>query len=243
MQLLQDLPLFRSLSPGRLSLLCSASAFQEYEKGQVLFHQDERTTALWVVLEGRVQLLRGDHSRAVLIFTITPQEALCGISAIDSACYTVDAVAGTFCRVVRIPWPLFQETLLHEPAFAYQTLQLCVRRIRHIAQQYGSMAEPVSHRLIRTILRLREQFGATLPVTHRELAQMSWTTTESAIRCVRQLKQKGCVSGSRGRLIVSDPAGLEACLMQRGHQTNGATPRPQLREQATKSHDRQPHRS
>lgn len=69
------------------------------------------------------------------------------------------------------------------------------------------MAEPVSTRIVRSILRLRQQFGATLPVTHRELAQMSWATTESAIRIVRRLKQQGYVIGARGRLTISRASG------------------------------------
>ena len=88
------------------------------------------------------------------------------------------------------------------PADTRQAVGPAALRIRHMAEQYGAMAEPVSHRIIRSILRLRQQFGETLPVTHRELAQMSWTTTESAIRAVRQLKRQGALIGRRGQLTV-----------------------------------------
>ena len=87
-----------------------------------------------------------------------------------------------------------------------------------MAQQYGSMAEPVFYRIVRTLLRLQQQFGTTLPVTHRELAQMSWTTTESAIRVVRKLKQQRYLMGSRGRVLITRPQALERLL---SHPTNG----------------------
>ena len=92
------------------------------------------------------------------------------------------------------------------------TMRVAYAKVQHIAQQYGSMAEPVSQRIVRTLLRLHQQFGTTLPVTHRELAQMSWTTTESAIRAVRGLKRRGFVSGTRGRLMVKQAAALEQVL-------------------------------
>ena len=144
--------------------------------------------------------------------TITPEEALCGLSAVDESTYALSAVAATRCRAIRFAGNAFQAALLHEPAFAYHALRLYARRFRHIAQQYGSMVEPVSHRIVRAILRLEQQFGPTLPVTHRELAQMAWTTTESAIRTVRRLKRLGVLEGSRGRLTVRKPSALTGVL-------------------------------
>ncbi len=214
---LPRVPLFEHISPHRLAHMLSEAAVVRYERGETLFHQGERAEAIWIILEGWVHLVRsapGDESHAVLIFTITPREVLCGISALESGVYHVSAVAGTECLAVRIPSEAFNEALAREPALAHDVLRLCIRRIQHIAQQYGSMAEPVSNRVIRAILRLQQQFGSTIPVTHRELAQMSWTTTESAIRMVRRLKQQGYVTGSRGQLMVSNAKALERVLKE-----------------------------
>ena len=147
-------------------------------------------------------------ARAAVLFTITPREALCGISALESGMYNLSAVAATDCQAIRISGAVFRDALQREPAFAYEALRLCTRRLQNIALQYGAIAEPVSHRVIRAILRLQDQFGRTLPVTHRELAQMAWTTTESAIRVVRRLKQQGYVTGTRNRLQLSHPEKL-----------------------------------
>ena len=221
---LRRIPLFQHVSPTRLNDLLAGAYVEQYEKGATLFRQGAQAKAIWVVLEGWIHLVRSsksnDASRAVVIFTITPSEVLCGISAIESGTYNLSAVAATDCRVIRLPGEAFRKALMHEADFAYHTLCLCARRLRHIAQQYGSMAEPVSHRLIRAILRLHEQFGVTLPVTHRELAQMSWTTTESAIRMIRRLKQHGYVTGTRGRLTITKSNALERLLVRsNGHPT------------------------
>lgn len=202
--------------------MLSNAQMERYKKGATLFRQGERARNMWIVLEGWAHLVRSsedrDASQGVVLFTITPDEALCGISALEAGVYNLSAIAGTECHVVRIPGKAFNEALREEPGFAYHALRLCARRIQHIAQQYGSMAEPVSDRVIRAILRLSQQFGATLPVTHRELAQMSWTTTESAIRVVRRLKAQGYVTGTRGRLRISDAHMLEQMVEQaNGH--------------------------
>lgn len=213
---LRAVPLFQHLSARGLERVGAAAAWERLPKGAVLFKQGERAASMWVVIEGWVHLVRSPHRdngrHAIVMFTVTPEEALCGISAIDEQTYQLSAVAGTDCRVVRLSSELFQSLLRGEPHFAYDALRLYGRRIRNIAQQYGAMAEPVSNRIVRAILRLEQQFGSQIPVTHRELAQMSWTTTESAIRAVRRLKRQGVVDGRRGQLHVEKPVALTKWL-------------------------------
>ena len=213
---IRAIPIFQHISTRRLVTIAARARIERYEKGGTLFRQGERADAVWIVLEGWVHLVRSsapnNGRRSVVLFTITPTEVLCGVSAIAPREYTASGVAGTDSRILRIPAVAFNEALTHEPTFAYHVLRLCASRIRHMAEQYGMMAEPVSHRIVRTILRLHQQFGDTIRVTHRELAQMSWTTTESAIRAVRGLKRRGFVSGTRGRLMVKQAVALEQVL-------------------------------
>ncbi len=232
---LRHIPLFRHLSAQRLEEILSSAQLERYEKGATLFRQGERARDMWVVLEGWVYLVRSseddDASRGVVLFTITPEEVLCGISALEAGIYNLSAVAGTDCRVARIAGKAFKEALIHEPGFAYHVLRLCARRLQHIAQQYGSMAEPVSKRVVRAILRLQQQFGVALPVTHRELAQMSWTTTESAIRVVRRLKAQGYVTGTRGRLRIGNAHALEQMVEQaNGHHSSAGVGRVAIQQ-------------
>jgi CRP/FNR family transcriptional regulator len=233
---LTAVPLFQHVSAERLSRMSAESTLEQYEKGRTLFREGDPAEEVWVVTDGWIHLVRsspGFDSGKTVLFTITPSELLCGISAIDSGVHTVGAVAGTDCTVVRIPQGLFVEALSHEPDFAYATLRLCARHIQHICEQYGTMAEPVSGRIVRAILRLHQQFGTTLPITHRELAQMAWTTTESAIRTVRRLKQAGYMTGTRGQLTLTRVKGLGRLLRQQRHpawmvpETTAARQQPQ----------------
>ena len=219
MQTPQELPLLQHLSTKRRQEILAAGLLEHYEKGAVLFRQGEDAAAIWLILKGWVHLVRASTQveDGVVIFTVTPDEILCGVSAITADRYNVSAVAGTACTTFRIPADIFDDALRHEPTAAYDVAQLCIRRMQHIAQQYGAMAEPVTSRIIRTILRLRTQFGSTLPVTHRELAQMSWTTTESAIRSVRKLKHDGYLKGARGSLTVRNANALARLV----HESNG----------------------
>lgn len=220
--------LFQRMHRRWRALLLAAARPQLYPKGATIFCQGQRADAMWLVLDGWVHLVRAadapprTRSQAgAVLFTITPDEALCGISAIGSDLYEMSAVAGTRCRVARLPGHLFAQAIRRDAGLATEVVRLCARRIQHIARQYGAMAEPVRYRLIRAILRLQEQFGEEIPVTHRELALMAWTTTESAIRTVRALKISGYVAGARGRLSVRRSGDLEALLWSTGQHDSG----------------------
>ncbi|MBI4598106.1 MAG: Crp/Fnr family transcriptional regulator [Candidatus Omnitrophica bacterium] len=223
---LSRIPLFQHLSAHRLAGLRAQAKLQRAAKGSVIFRQGARADSVWVILEGWLHLVHEAAStpaapqkprpHAVVLFTITPTEVICGLSAIELGTYTASGVAGTASKLLRIPQQVFSDALIHEPDFTYHVLRLCAQRLRRMAEHYGSMDDSVSHRIIRSILRLQEQFGATLPMTHRELAQMSWTTTESAIRTVRSLKRQGLLTGTRGQLFVSQPVRLQRLLESNG---------------------------
>lgn len=208
------------LQPATRQALMAHAQRLTLRRGEVLFRQGEPARFLWILLKGWVHLLRFSQGaegagEGVVIFTITPEEALCGIAGIATGTLTVSAIAATDCELLRLPTALFLEQLERDPHLGAATVRLCARRIASIAQQYGAMAEPVPRRLIRTLLRLHEQFGKEIPMTHRELGQMAWTTTESAIRALRALKRRGLLGGSRGRVTLRDPDALARELTDR----------------------------
>lgn len=198
---LQALPLTT-----RQRLLRSAKS-QPMRRGQALFRQGDRATAIWVVLEGWVHLVRSaspnGHREGAVLLTVTPREALCGVSGLtEDGGYTVSGIAGTAGRILRIPSASFRQALAADHQLTRAVLQLCCRRIRRIAEHHGGMTAPVPQRIAQAVLRLRDQLGDPIPVTHRELAQMAWTTTESAIRVIRKFKQQRLCAGRRGELRV-----------------------------------------
>ncbi len=200
----------RTVSPTTHARLLRQAVRVRLRRGAVLFHQDDPAKFVWVIQQGWVHLLRAPESggRSVLVFTITPAEGICGMAGIATGVATVTAVAATACDALRVPLPVFLDALEQDAKLGAAVVRLCARRLASIARQYGALAEPVPQRLVRTLLRLQEQFGADIPMTHRELGQMAWTTTESTIRALRALKLRGLLSGGRCRVTLRDPAAL-----------------------------------
>jgi CRP-like cAMP-binding protein len=64
--------------------------------------------------------------------------------------------------------------------------------------------EKVEQRLASALLRLSSKLGPTLPFTRQEIADMTGTTTETTIRVMSRLKERGIIRSTRGKVIILD---------------------------------------
>ncbi|MBI4334972.1 MAG: Crp/Fnr family transcriptional regulator [Chloroflexi bacterium] len=70
------------------------------------------------------------------------------------------------------------------------------------------LSEEAGDRLARVLLELSSEFGPTIPLGRREIAEMGGTTVETASRFVGCLKRRGIVRSGRGKVIVVDQSQL-----------------------------------
>lgn len=93
---------------------------------------------------------------------------------------------------------------------------------QNLAAAYAMAFAPVAARIASVLLRLGEAFGATLPVTRRQVAELAGTTVETAIRVTNRLRRDQMLRMRRGEIVLRDPAGLRHRLRPATH--GGPTP-------------------
>jgi CRP/FNR family transcriptional regulator len=149
----------------------------------------------------------------VTIFTVTPEEVLCGFSAvIDHGAYYASAIAATDTTAIRVPREEFAKLLKNQPGFAEQVLAIYHTRMRHLAEAISLASSPVERRLAYTLLRLKSSFGNTIPVTHQELARMAGMRWETSIRMLSSMKRRGWIASTRGQVTILDSRKLRGLL-------------------------------
>jgi CRP-like cAMP-binding protein len=78
--------------------------------------------------------------------------------------------------------------------------------------------EEVERRVAHTVLRLSKQAGKVgddgiridFPITRQDIAEMTGTTLHTVSRILSAWEAKGLVEGGRQKLLLRDPAGLQA---------------------------------
>ncbi len=212
-EFLVRIPLFSILSKEELAFLSQNGREQCYPQGGVVFKEGDSADWVWVVKEGWIRLVRHTASgKLITIFTMTPEEVLCGLSAFDHGTYSASGIAATESLLIRIPTSNFSRLMDQNPAFVRQVLSICCHRIKRMGYAYSMAYESVGDRVISVLLRLYEKFGEELPFTKREVAQMAGTTTETCIRTLSRMRQKGWVNGRRGKLTLINLQSLRQSL-------------------------------
>lgn len=210
---LARIPLFSTLPKEALHSLIQHCSEQRYPKGRFVFREGEGAESVWVVKEGWLQLVRHTSSdKPITLFIMTPDEVLCGLSAFDHSVYSADGIAVTEAVLIHVPASIFSKLMEDHPAFARETLTICCHRIKKMGQAYAMAYEPVKERIASVLVRLYEKFGRELPFTHREIAQMAGTTTESCIRTLSQMKKQGWVKGRRSCVELKNLKSIERLL-------------------------------
>lgn len=211
---LTQIPLFQVLPAAQLRQLGEHCELRRFRKGEALFKEGQLAESVWLIQRGWVYLVkRTPLGVPVTIFTVTPEEVLCGFSAvIDHGAYYASAVAATDTTAVRVPREEFARLLKDQPGFAERVLAIYHTRMRHLAEAISLASSPVERRLAYTLLRLKSSFGKTIPVTHQELAHMAGTRWETSIRTIASFKRKHWLSTSRGKMTILHPEQLKALL-------------------------------
>lgn len=211
--MLAQVPLLQGLPATELKGLAASSELRRFRKGETVFAEGQPAEAVWVVQRGWVALIKAtpDGGRA-MIFAMTAAEPLCGISAFEHGTYSASAIASTDAQLIKLPVAALSRVLDRDPALARHVLAVCCQRIRRLAEAISLAQAPVEQRMAYALLRLRKTFGATIPLTHQELAGMVGTRWETSIRVFSAMKRRGWVASSRGRMTVLDPPRLRALL-------------------------------
>jgi CRP/FNR family transcriptional regulator len=199
---------FNRLSASQQAALAHVAREQSLAKGQTLFRRGEQADAVWAIKTGRVHLMNYlTDGKASAICVMTPQDLFCCFPAMDGGAYPADAIAMEDSTVVRIPLQAFQKLLDTVPDFTREALCLFCERLRGVEERGCMVFAPVEQRITQVLIQLHEKFGATIPLTRQEIAELAGTTLETAIRTLSRFKQEGIITSTRGSLtVVSLPA-------------------------------------
>jgi CRP/FNR family transcriptional regulator len=111
-------------------------------------------------------------------------------------------VAETETTVVALPMQDFIALLDKFPEVGKAIVFHLSRRLRQAKDMQTFDQESVEKRILHLLVNLVAEFGNTIPLTRREIAEMTGTTVETCIRTFSNLEKEGLVSSARGKITV-----------------------------------------
>jgi CRP-like cAMP-binding protein len=183
--------------------------------GEILWRQGDQAGGVVVLESGELDLFEESLSGDVVIFHTLPAGSLLGeMSALDHRPHSASVRARGDCRIRQLSAEEFLQALRAQPELTLSLLRMQSERVRRLTRRLAQVGlQPVLVRLVRVLLE-RSGGGASLEVTHHELAARAATTRESVTKAMRLLAGDGLVRTERGRVHLLDRKGLAGILLE-----------------------------
>ncbi|MBI4331713.1 MAG: helix-turn-helix domain-containing protein [Chloroflexi bacterium] len=202
--------IFSDLDERHLVQLSRLAVERDLKAGQFLFFEGEPVRSSYLVVSGILKLVKHSTSGIDVITGIFGQgEMLVNVLLFVGKAHTSSAQAVVDTRVLAINGGDLIAFLHQDPALSTRILgrMLTVAGQRHnaaIVRLSELAGERMEYRLARVLLALYLGLGPSIPLTRREIAEMTGTTTETTSRFISRLTRAGIVQSLRGKVIVTD---------------------------------------
>ncbi len=204
-------PLFSGLEADELAGLAALASERRFAENEFIFLEGDPAESFYIVAQGKIKVLKHSSSgRDFIVAFFGPGEMFGEVALFENKPYPASAQSAAASRVLSIRRQDFIKWLSQRPQVSLKIINLLGGRLREAQNRLRDLAgETVERRLAAVLLQLSAKMGKELPFTRQELADMAGTTTETAIRIIGQMKERGIVDAARGHIIILDEKKLQ----------------------------------
>jgi len=210
---LRSVPYFSALGTEELEKLARETQERSFDKGEVIFLEDEPSQGLYIVKTGRVRIFKSSpEGREQVLLTVTAGTPFNEVPVFDGGTNPASASALEPTTVYIVPSKTVQSLLDGSPAAA-AIIKLFAGRLRHLTNVVEDLSfRSVVSRLARLLLDLAVVQGGSSPVprlTQEEMATMIGSVRDVVGRGLRTLEKAGAIRLEGQRILVIDPEKLK----------------------------------
>lgn len=211
--LLQQFPLFRSLTENEINLIVRLAVTREYKKDSHIFFQGDPLTDVYFIFSGKIKIYRLDAQGNEQIVNILKKGDMFphqGFFRKDS--YPANAQAMEDAVLIYIPIQSFEQFLIRNP-------EVCIKIFRILGEQIMELHQRLEEKILYNtydqilllLLRLTKKHGKKLNeqeflistlLTNRDLANMIGSSRETVNRTLSQLKKRNFIRYEDGYIVT-----------------------------------------
>jgi CRP-like cAMP-binding protein len=213
-EVLRNVPIFTELSDKDLEHIAALGVRKKYKKGSIILLEEETGAALFVIITGKVKIVRMDDDGREVILSILGESDFFGEMAIlDGSTRSASVVATSKSELFMIHRGDFLKSLTDYPSVAIGLLRELTGRLRKADAQIKSLSlKDAAGRVANVVLQLADDVGVfrkgkveidELPL-QQDLANMAGTSRETISRMIHKFIKKGYVQLQGSKLIIND---------------------------------------
>jgi CRP/FNR family transcriptional regulator, cyclic AMP receptor protein len=204
------------LSEAAVLRLAKAGAPHVLSPGETLIHAGDTGDAVFIVLEGSIEVLRRSRGgRDVRLAELGAGAIVGEMAALDGGPRSADMVASRRSRLWRIPRSALLEVLEQEPKCAIDLMAELARRLRDTNAALEAMELlDLAGRLAQLLMNERNQ-SDIISLTQTEIARRLGASREKVNRRLHQWAQENVVVLDQAGIRLKDPR-RRAALIEEG---------------------------
>jgi CRP/FNR family cyclic AMP-dependent transcriptional regulator len=211
---LRNVPIFAELEEKDLLRVVKLGTSQKYKKGNIVVLEQENGAALFVIITGKVKVVRMDEDgREVILSMFGPGEFFGEMSLLDGLARSASVVATVKSELFMIHRRDFLELLNEFPTVTISLLAELAMRLRKADMQIKSLSlKDAEGRVANVMLILADDVGIfrkgkveidDLPL-QQDIANMAGTSRETVSRMIHLFIEGGEVQMKGNKLIIND---------------------------------------
>ncbi len=220
MKRLARVSIFEGLNEVQLTKIAEVATQEPFKKGQYLFRQGEPAQWLYLIMRGRIKLVKHAPTGATTIIEIySVGDELSSAALIEDGPYPASARALTDGTVMKVPKHIFKKMIREWPQVSLNVMRELGTKYRDVVDNLSSLAVyKVEGRLCRVISSLARRYGIygdcrgvilDISLTRQDLADITGTTLETTIRTLNKLRNAGLINWEGKRFFIPDINALE----------------------------------
>jgi CRP/FNR family transcriptional regulator len=216
---LRRIPIFRRLSPGDRAHVAAISRLKSHPRGEHIFNEGDPGDAFLAIVEGRVKVFKSTPAGKEIILEIFgPGDPLGAVAVYEGAPFPASALALDDTTCLRIEQRDFFRLLEQQPALVRGLLSGLTLRLAELTRRLAELTGArVEARFARLFLKLGDQIGrqdrgglfVPMALTRQELADLTGTTIETAIRIMSRWQKEDVLHTEKDGFVLLDRTALE----------------------------------
>lgn len=218
-ELLRRIPFFRRLSPALRARIAAVARLKAYDRGELIFGEGEPSDAFMVIVSGRVKVFKSTPAGKEIILEIFGGgDPLGAVAVYEGAPFFASALTLEPVEILRIEQPAFFALLEQDPALVRGLLSGLTIRLAELTRRLAELTGArVETRFARLFLKLGDQIGRAerggtfvpMPLSRQELADLTGTTIETAIRIMSRWQKEDVLHTEKDGFVLINREALD----------------------------------
>ena len=211
---LKDLTVFSRLESDELELVCQSSFEKYYQKGEIIFFENDDYGGLYLLVSGRVKLTMLSPEGKEKVLNILQEGDIMGeVSFFDLDPHPITAEAMEDARIVIIPRERLEDIITKKPGLALKIIESLAKKTRLLTSQVRELVfHDAAGRMASLLSRFAEDFGVEINggkmidiiLTHKEIANLIGSSRVTVTKIINNFIDEGVIKMHKRKIVIID---------------------------------------